>query len=152
MMYIVHGELPEVHAIPTVRELIFKERLFASLFVVVDKVRGMLNLQFMAISRRAPPHSVATQLQLSQLPALKHLLHEYVPSLFLVGMQVRDCYRGGVTGRTSPYFRNGTLHIIMHLGLPHEQKIRYVRSIMVARLLWSHWHEGVSPSVSGGTL
>ena len=73
----------------------FKERLFASLLVVADKVRDMVNLRFVSISRRARPHSVATQLQLSQLSALKVLLYEYVPALYLVRTQVRDCYWGG---------------------------------------------------------
>ena len=118
-MYIVHGKLPAGHEIPTACKPIFMERLFASLLVVADKVQDMLNLQFMGISRRARPHSVATQLQLSQLTLLKVLLYEYVPSLFLVGTQVRDCYWGGGTGRTARDVLDGTLHIIMHLGLPH---------------------------------
>ena len=82
----LHTHILVGHEIPTARKLIFKERLFASLLVVADKVRDMLNLQFMAISRWVRPHLVATELQLLQLTALKHLLYGYVPALFLVGM------------------------------------------------------------------
>ena len=137
MMYIVHGKLPEGHEIPTTCKHIVMERLFASLLVVAIKLRDMPNLQFMGISRRARPHSVATQLQPSQLTVPKGLLYEYVPAVFLVGMQVRDCYRGGSNGRTARDVLDGTLHRIMHFGLPHKHKIEYVCSIMVARLLWS---------------
>ena len=133
MMYIVHGKLPEGHEIPTARKLIFKERLFASLLVVTDKVRDMLNLHFMAISRRARSHSVTAQLQLS---ALRHMLYEYVRALFLVMTQVRDCYWPGGTRRTARDVVDGTVHMTMHFGLPHEHKIEYARSIMVARLIW----------------
>ena len=69
LMYVVYGKLPEGHELHTSRKLIFKERLFASLLVVADKVRDMLNPQVTAISRRARPHSVATQLQFSHLNA-----------------------------------------------------------------------------------
>ena len=145
MMHSVHGKLPKGHEVPTARKLIFKERLFASMLVVANKVRDMLNLQFMAISGRARLHSVSTQLQLSQLTALKVLLYEYVRVVFLVATPVRDCYWGASTSQTPGDVLNGTLHIIMHLGLPHEHKIEYVRSIMVAWLLWSQWHEGLPP-------
>ena len=143
MTYIVHGKLPEGHEIPTTHKVIFKERVFASLLVVADKVRGMLNVHFLAISRRARPYSVATQLQLAQLTTLKHLLYDYVLALFLVGTQVRDCCWGGGTGRTVRDVLDGTLHILMHLGLPHEHKIKYVCSLIGARLLWYEWHEGL---------
>ena len=81
-MYVVYGKLREEYELPTSHTLIFNDRLFGSLPVVVDKVWDMLNLQVAAISRRARPHSVATELQLSQLNTLKMFLYEYVPSLF----------------------------------------------------------------------
>ena len=34
---------------------------------------------------------------------------------------------------------------MMHLGVPKEHHIEYARFIMVARLLWSRWHEGTPP-------
>ena len=40
---------------------------------------------------------------------------------------------------------HGNVHIIMHLGLPKEHHIEYVRSIMFAGLLLSQWHEGSPP-------
>ena len=37
------------------------------------------------------------------------------------------------------------MHVIMYLGVPKQHHIEYVRSIMVARLPWSRWHEGLPP-------
>ena len=104
MMYIGHGKSPEGHEIPTKRKLINKEISFACLLVVAHKVRDMLNLHLMAISRQGWPYCVATKLQLSQLTVLPHLQYEYAPALFLVRTRVRDCYRGGGTRQLRAMF------------------------------------------------
>ena len=32
------------------------------------------------------------------------------------------------------------MHVLMHLTLGYEEKVEYVRTIVVARLLWSQWY------------
>ena len=53
LMYVVYGKLREGHELPMSNKLIFKEGLFASLLVVADDVRSLVNLQVTAIFRRA---------------------------------------------------------------------------------------------------
>ena len=49
----------------------------------------------------------------------------------------------GATSTTLRAVPDGRLRIIMHLGLPEEHRIEYVRFIMVVCLLLSQWHESL---------
>ena len=77
---------------------------------------------------------------LSQVQGLVTLLYGYIPALFIIGSQVRDCH-WSAHGEQHPAgpLLSRCLHVLLRLTLGYEDKIEYVRTIVVARLLWSQW-------------
>ena len=70
--------------------------------------------------------------------SLVALLYGHVPALFIIGSQVRDCHwlsqgEGHIVGP----LLSRRLHVLMRLTLGYEDNIEYVRTIVVARRLWS---------------
>ena len=73
-------------------KLIWKERLFMSLLLVAPQYLQQLKQKLCALqSAPVGSRSVLQQQCLQQTEAMFNLLNDYVPSLFILGMLVRDC-------------------------------------------------------------
>ena len=74
------------------------------------------------------------------MQGLVTLLYGYIPALFIIGSQVRDCHWSaqGEQHAAGPLLSR-CLHVLLRLTLGYEDKVEYVRTIVVARLLWSQW-------------
>ena len=74
------------------------------------------------------------------MQGLGTLLYGYIPALFIIGSQVRDCHWSaeGEQHAAGPLLSR-CLHVLPRLTLGYEDKVEYVRTIVVARLLWSQW-------------
>ena len=67
------------------------------------------------------------------------LLYGYVPALFMICCQVRDCHWGPSANSdksTMSYYR--CLQVLICLTLGYEHKVEYVRTLLVARLISHH--------------
>ena len=127
----------------TQRKVIWKERLFMSLLLVAPQFLQQLKQKLCALqSAPVGSRSVLQQQCLQQTVAMFNLLNNYVPSLFIFGMLVRDC--NWCTGRKLqvPHPTQLLLNMSM-LGLlwlfdGSEGSHQYLRTLAVAKLLWFH--------------
>ena len=77
---------------------------------------------------------------LTLVQGLVTLPYGYIPALIIIGSQVRDCHWSaqGEQHAAGPLLSR-CLHVLLSLTLDYEDKVEYVRTIVVARLLWSQW-------------
>ena len=72
----------------------------------------------------------------ANVTALKTLLFDYVPSLFLLGTLVRDYNSDGGDRNTPKQPLHYYLHILVRLVLGREHLVEYVRSVLTAIVVW----------------
>ena len=74
------------------------------------------------------------------MQGLVTLLYGYILAFFIIGSQVRDCHWSAQgEHHTAGPLLSRCLHVLLRLTLGYEDKVEYVRTILVARLLWSQW-------------
>ena len=133
---------------------IWKERLFMSLLLVVPQYLQQLKQRLCALqSASVGSRSVLQQQCLQQTEAMFNLLNDYVPSLFIWGMLVRDC--NWCTGprvqvphpiTQAQLLLNMFMLVLLRLFDGSEGSHEYLRTLAVAKLLWVPWHGTTPPS------
>ena len=138
-------------------KLIWKERLFMSLLLVAPLYLQQLKQKLCALqSAPVGSGSVLQQQCLQQRVAMFNLLNDYVPSLFILGMLVRDC--NSCTGRRvqvphpPQLLLNMSMLVLLQLFDGSEGSPEYLRTSAVAKLLWVPWHATTPPVRTARTL
>ena len=74
------------------------------------------------------------------MQGLVTLLYGYIQALLVIGSQVRDCHWApqGEQHTAGPLLSR-RLDVLVRLTLGYKDKVKHVRTIVVARLLWSQW-------------
>lgn len=120
-----------VKGTPKLRQM---ETMFAALMISSQRVMDTLDHEL-----QNPEPGCRTHI----LRALKVLLFEHIPCLFLIGELVRECNWCGRDDGTSIHAYDasayGLLLLLCHT-LGHEDTVEYIRCIMVSLLTWTPWH------------
>ena len=68
------------------------------------------------------------------------LLYGYIPAVLTIGSQVRDCHWSPQSeDHSAGPLLSCCLHVLVRVTLGYEDNVEYVCTMVVARLLWSHW-------------
>ena len=128
-------------AVPNFPKLIYMERMILVLLHLAHKWCQPLEQKLNTVKGLQRPANANYSTLLRHVQGLVNLLYGYIPALFIIGPQVRDYHwapqRGECTARR---LVSRCLHVLMRLTLRYEEKVEYVRTIVVARLLWSRWY------------
>ena len=116
------------------------ERMIPVLLHLAHKWRQPLEQKLQTLRGLHRPGKANHSTLLTQPQGLVTLLYGYIPALFIIGSQVRDCHWSaqGEQHAAGPLLSR-CLHVLLRLTLGYEDKVEYVRTIVVARLLWSQW-------------
>ena len=125
---------------PIFPKLIYMERMILVLLQLAHKWRQPLEQKLQTLKGLHRPGNANHNTLLTQVQGLVTLLYGCIPALFIIGWQVRDCHWSpqGEQHAAGPLL-SCCLHVLVRLTLGYEDKVEYVRTIVVARLLWSHW-------------
>ena len=135
------------------QKLIYMERLFAVLFAIGPKWRNILVAKIKAMEHPVGTFGPRPWQEKwkydchGQAKALHSLLFEYIPAIFSLGMMVRQCNWGGEhrSAHLGGTILNNALHILYSFFQGREQSVEYIRTIIVARLLWVQWSTFLAP-------
>ena len=138
--YFSYGSLNLGTAVPNFPKLIYMERMILVLLHLAHKWRQPLEQKLQTLRGLHRPGNANHSTLLTQVQGLVTLLYGYIPALFIIGSQVRDCHWSaqGEQHAAGPLLSR-CLHVLLRLTLGYEDKVEYVRTIVVARLLWSQW-------------
>ena len=125
---------------PNFPKLIYMERMILVLLHLAHKWRQPLEQKLQTLRGLHRPGNANHSTLLTQVQGLVTLLYGYIPALFIIGSQVRDCHWSaqGEQHAAGPLL-SPCLHVLLRLTLGYEDQVEYVRTIVVARLLWSQW-------------
>ena len=148
LTYLLYGKLAPGKELPSFPKLIFIERLFASLLHVGTRARALIQAVLHDYQRRLPSLGAADRHALKILQAVDVLLFQYIPAVFIIGSMVRDCHWGGpnATSDSARAVIDQSLLVLIHLVWGREQAVEYVRTALLASLLWSQWYDRL-PSI-----
>ena len=119
------------------RRVLFMEKMFAALLLCKDRVLDLVNAQLRTTRDTEGPVSSGASL----IQGLHELLTFYVPALFNLGYQVRQCtWEGRPDGRVKGDTARGILeHCVVlqtHLQEDWVGRTHYVRTMSLALLTW----------------
>ena len=135
-----YGSLNLGTAVPNFPKLIYMERMILVLLHLAHKWRQPLEQKLQSLRGLHRPGNANHNTLLTQVQGLVTLLYGYIPALFIIGSQVRDCHWSapGEQHAAGPLLSR-CLNVLLRFTLGYEDKVEYVRTIVVARLLWSQW-------------
>ena len=136
-------EKPEIRTHPdanfrTKPKLRHMEVVFASILLLANDIRGPLETA-LNISRARGNDTQEHHI----LSALKTLIFEHIPMLFLIGQLVRECTWSGRENGTGVHALHALQYsflLMLCLTGSSAHKVEYVRSMALALLSWTPWH------------
>lgn len=150
---LIHGSsLPDVRDQPSFPKVRYLENLFAGLLIAAFTYKGSIA----NLVENLPVGPVPVTMRHKLVRGLHSLLYEYVPAIFMLGFLVRESHwacRSGGTSAEAHKLLQWSLHILVHLTWGSEGSVEYVRTVVVALLMWSEWHSstpGVANSEEAG--
>ena len=118
------------------------EVVFASLLVHAASVKGPLLATLERTVEGTQAHHI--------LSALNVLLYQHIPTLFSIGVHVRDCLWDGRDNGSGRYYKDALFYsFILLLVLTREAayKVEYVRGIAISLLVTGTWHTNKPGSI-----
>ena len=153
LMLLERPELKFGDKVPTRFKVAHMERTIASLLLLPNDVKNRLEIRrAMLMVHSERPYTAAVQRGIEQLTALRTLINEYVPAIFMCGHYVRWCHWDGLSldsGSTAFDALGFAFHIMLPLVSPHQNKVEYIRSLCAAMLSWQPWHHGAASACFG---
>lgn len=78
--------------------------------------------------------------------AMERLVSWYVPALFVIGQQVRECHWAGREAASSYHARNVMMNsfvVMLSLLQSEASHTEHLRVLGLALMMWQHWHDGL---------
>ena len=122
--YFSYGSLNLGTAVPNFPKLIYMERMILVLLHLAHKWRQPLEQKLQTLRGLHRPGNANHNTLLTQVQGLVTLLYGYIPALFIIGSQVRDCHWSaqGEQHAAGPLLSH-CLHVLVRLTLGYEGKV-----------------------------
>ena len=119
--YFSYGSLNLGSAVPNFPKLIYMERMILLLLHLAHKWRQPLEQKLQTLRGLHRPGNANHSTLLTQVQGLVTLLYGYIPALFFIGSQVRDCHWSaqGEQDAAGPLLSR-CLHVLLRLTLGYE--------------------------------